>query len=60
LELDLAIERLARAEERRKSKQVVEAFRKPLKGPRFTRDDKARQWTAKDQRAAEFLDALDG
>jgi TPR repeat protein len=60
LELDLAIERLARAEERRKTKQVVEAFRKPRKGPRFTRDDKARQWTAKDQRAAEFLDALDG
>lgn len=51
LEFDLAVQRLARAEERRRTKDVLNEYSKPRKKERFIRNDKARQFTAKELRA---------
>ena len=58
LGLDLAVERIERAEERRRTRKMLEAFSKPPDRQRYRRNDKARGWTAKEERGSAFLDGL--
>ena len=57
LGFDLALQRLERATERRAMKRKLEEFSKPRGRKRFVRNDKARQWTAKDERGEAFLES---
>lgn len=58
LGLDLAVERIERAEERRRTRKMLEAYSKPADRQRYRRNDKARGWTAKEERGEAFLDGL--